>query len=296
LSVPHPFLKWAGGKSQLLPPLLAAVKEFGHFGAYHEPFLGGGALFFGLWHQGLFATRRALLSDTNPKLVETWQVVRDQPEALIRCLQDHAAQHDEAHFYAVREADPATPVERAARIVYLNRTCFNGLYRENSKGRFNVPYGRYAKPTICDEANLLAASKTLAEAEIEARSFESVFEKVAPDDLVYFDPPFVPLSTSSSFVAYTKGGFGEQDQIRLSLVFRELAARGVHVLLSNSMTDLVRCLYAGFRIEALQATRNVNCKAELRGPIAEALVRSTLARRNKARAGSTGLAGSGRPE
>lgn len=276
-AVPHPFLKWVGGKRQLLPALLREAEAFGGFRRYHEPFVGGGALFFELFRLGKLGRTQARLSDTNPNLIAAYQGVRDEVDAVIAILREHEARHDRAYFYAMRSAAPATLAEKAARIIYLNRTCFNGLYRENSRGEFNVPMGRYTNPLICNERNLRAASEALKKAVVESRPFENVVAASKPGDLVYFDPPYVPLSTTANFTTYGKDGFGEADQRRLAEVFDTLAKRGVHVLLSNSAAPLVYELYKDqyrYRVIDVSATRNVNSKADKRGAVTEALVTS----------------------
>jgi DNA adenine methylase len=272
--LPRPFLKWVGGKGQLLDALMERVDRAGPFARYHEPFLGGGALFFELARRQRLGSKQAYLSDHNPVLIETWLTVRDEVDTLIGLLQTHRTAHCKDHFYRVREEVPDSSVERAARIIYLNKTCFNGLYRENSKGRFNVPMGRYKKPLICDEANLRAAAEALRGTRIEYRPFQSVLEHARPGDFVYCDPPYVPLSATSNFTSYARNGFGIGAQHQLAEVFAELDAKGVRVLLSNSAAPVVRDLYAGFIYEEVAATRAVNSKADRRGTISEALVRN----------------------
>jgi DNA adenine methylase len=266
---PRPFLKWAGGKGQLLPELLPRLPAT--FGAYHEPFVGGGALFFELFSAGRLG--RALLSDRNPGLIDVYTAIRDDVAGVIAALRRH--RNDSDHFYAVRALDPAalSPVARAARSIFLNKTCFNGLWRENASGRFNVPFGRNANPTICDEPNLRAVSRALAAAELRVADFAEVADRAAPGDLVYFDPPYVPVSASSSFTAYHKEPFGPPQQEALRDVFGALAARGVHVVLSNSDVPFVRELYADFRIDRIEATRSINCRADRRGAVGEVVVR-----------------------
>jgi DNA adenine methylase len=269
----RPFLKWAGGKGQLLWELLACVAAAGEFGRYHEPFVGGGALFFGLVGS-LSSRRKACLSDNNRNLIDCYLGLQKNVEGVIELLKAHKARHGEDYFYEVRSAAPATLEERAARVIYLNRTCFNGLYRENSRGGFNVPFGRYKNPTICDAENLRACAKALKRAVVEQRPFEAVLKRARAGDFVYFDPPYVPVSATSNFTSYDKGGFGEDSQRRLAEVFAELAQRGVKVLLSNSETPLVRELYRGFEIETVYATRRVNSRADRRGKVPEVLVRN----------------------
>jgi len=270
--VARPFLKWAGGKAQLLPEILERVPPA--FGAYHEPFIGGGAVFFAL-AAGQRLGGGAFLSDVNANLVEVWVAIRDEVEGVIAALAPHV--NDEAHFYAVRALDPATLplVERAARILYMNKTGFNGLYRENSSGRFNVPFGRYANPTICDAGNLRAVSRALQGVSLEPRDFRSVLDHARPGDFVYFDPPYVPVSTTSYFTAYSRGGgFGPDEQRALAAAFAELAKRDVRVLLSNSDVPFVRELYRDFTIETVWARRNINSNPNARGAVAEVLVRA----------------------
>lgn len=272
VAAPGPFLKWAGGKGQLLAQLEAYLPR--EFAAYHEPFVGSGALFFRL--AGQRRIRRASLSDVNPELINCYRVIRDSVEQLIVGLEAHQAAHGREHYYAVRALDRSPerlsdPVERAARMIYLNRTCYNGLWRVNRQGHFNVPMGRYDKPRILDAPNLRAASLTLADVEIAVRPFESILERAQPGDLVYFDPPYVPMTSTANFTSYTADAFGETDQQRLAEVFRALAARGCKLILSNSDTPLVRDLYAGFRIETVYASRMINSQVRGRGRVAEVL-------------------------
>jgi len=270
---PRPFLKWAGGKGQLINDLIGRVDRGRPFGRYHEPFVGGGALFF-----ELMRTRKIeappYLSDNNPNLIAAYLGVRDHVEEVIALLEKHKARHCRHYYYSVRAQAPLDAAAQSARIIYLNRTCYNGLYRENSKGLFNVPFGRYVSPMICDTENLRAASEALQKAHLDARPFQTVVDVAEPGDLVYFDPPYHPLSKTSSFTGYHKNGFGEQDQQKLAAVFAALDRKSVKVLLSNSKTDFVEELYAGFRIEEVYATRNVNSRADRRGKISEALVRN----------------------
>jgi DNA adenine methylase len=260
----RPFLKWAGGKSQLVPDLLRYAPA--EYGRYYEPFLGGGALFFAL------QPRQATLSDSNTHLIEVYRVVRREPEALIERLGRYRATREA--YYRVRAQEPArlAPVERAARFVYLNRTCYNGLYRVNSRGQFNVPFGRYKNPRLCDAEGLRAASRALRRAKLRAGDFEASTAEAGRGDLVYFDPPFDPLSPTASFTSYTAGGFGPEEQARLAQTCRVLAQRGCHVMVSNSDTPLIRRLYRGFRIVELQARRAINRNGGGRGPVTELLV------------------------
>jgi DNA adenine methylase len=265
-SAGRPFLKWAGGKRQLLPSLLRhAPAKRPH---YFEPFVGGGALFFAL------RPREAVLADVNKRLIRAYKGVRKSVDKVIRLLKSYP--HDPTFFYRFREAtiDDGTDAEVAAWFIYLNKTGFNGLYRVNRANGFNVPFGRYANPNICDEPTLRACSAALADADLRVEDFEAVVEKAKHDDFVYFDPPYVPLSPTSSFTSYTSGGFGHAEQIRLRDTARRLKERGVHVLLSNSSAPFVRQLYAeGFEIVEVSATRLVNSKATARGAIVELLIK-----------------------
>jgi len=287
-ALPRPFLKWVGGKGQLLPELVKRVEMVDDFGRYHEPFLGGGALYFELYRAGALK-KQAFLSDNNPRLIEAYEGVRDHVDELIDLLNRHKRLHSEEHFYRVRAKVPKTLPERAARIIYLNKTCYNGLYRENRAGEFNVPFGRYKNPVILDEDNLRAASIALRKARIEARHFQTVVDVAKKNDLVYFDPPYDPISKTSSFGSYTpheirdESGrripfdnyrFGDDSQRLLSEVYAKLHMTGVHVLLSNSMTDFVKMLYKDFKIDTVHAARAVNSRADRRGKVREALVRN----------------------
>jgi DNA adenine methylase len=266
------FLKWAGGKGRLLPDLNALRPE--GFSAYHEPFVGSGAFFFSLRGAGLLSS--ATLSDSNQELINTYHMVRSEVEELISRLAFHQANHSKEHYYAIRELDLAVlpPVARAARFIYLNKTCFNGLYRVNRQGKFNVPIGRYTNPTICNEPVLRAASAALQGVELRCEDFSSVQNMARAGDLVYFDPPYVPVSLTSNYTSYTVGEFLEPQQRQLAEVFAQLAERGVQVMLSNSDTSLVRELYREFNLHEVRTTRSINSKAELRGKISELVVTS----------------------
>lgn len=206
--------------------------------------------------------------------MEAYIGLRDYPETVIKLLAAHQLKHCKTYYYEVRANVPERVAERAARIIYLNRTCFNGLYRENSKGLFNVPIGNYASPRICDEKNHRAVSEALQSAQIDAAPFERVVGRAQPGDFVYFDPPYHPISRSSSFTKYNQHDFNEADQHRLAEVVGVLNENGVKVLLSNSMTPLIQELYADYTFETVLAGRAVNSRADGRGKIAEALVRN----------------------
>lgn len=248
-----PFLKWAGGKTQLLEVLSRYVPT--DYGKYIEPFIGGGALFFRL------QPRYAVISDSNAELIQTYKVVRDDVEQLIDLLKGYP--HDEAFYYNLRSQNPneLTSVEGAARFIYLNRTCYNGLYRVNKKGQFNVPFGLYQNPTICDEPALRAASEALAEVVIEVGDYQETLDKWAePGDFVFLDPPYFPISQYSDFKRYTKKFFYEEDQVQLAARFRALADKGVYMLLTNSNAPLIRELYGDFSYEVASTNRNINSK------------------------------------
>lgn len=258
-------MKWAGGKRQLLASLERFVPKT--FGTYYEPFIGGGALYFHL-HPA-----RAVLSDNNVRLVRTYRGVRDGVERVIRLLATYP--YDKEFFLAFRQhdIDGDSDAEVAAWLIYLNKACFNGLYRVNSKNIFNVPFGRYTTPNICDADNLRACSRALQDAELPLEDFDSVSHRAKKGDFVYFDPPYVPLSVSSSFTSYTSEGFGMSDHERLRDVALVLKKRGVQVLLSNSSAPAVLELYAkGFTIDRVEAQRAVNSKASGRGPVTELII------------------------
>jgi DNA adenine methylase len=272
--VAHPFVKWAGGKAQLLDELLAQVPE--KLGTYHEPFVGGGALFFRL--KSLGRIKKARLSDANPDLMTAYRALRDFPDAVIEELERVQGQTSEAEYYAMRAQDPdgMTAPQRTARFIYLNRMGFNGLYRVNSKGRFNVPYGRYKDPKILDRENLRMVSLALQGISVDQASFGGVLKAAKAGDFVYFDPPYLPVSRTANFTAYSKSGFGDAEQRQLATVAAALADQGVEVLLSNSDTPFARELYEGhgFEVSRVEAVRAINSKATGRGAVGELLVRA----------------------
>lgn len=270
----RPVLKWAGGKTSLLPAILPRLPA--QMDRYYEPFMGGGAVFFALASERRF--KQAFLGDANAELMLTYQTLARKPEAVIAELEKLAAEHSEKFFYAVRARKLATrehgvdAVAVAARLLYLNKTCFNGLYRVNKKGEFNVPFGDYKNPTICDEDALRAAARVLAPADMGVADFEECVQSARRGDAVYFDPPYVPASDTANFTAYSKGGFGLNEHERLRDTAEKLIARGVHVLLSNSDTPLVRYLYEGFKLEPVKARRAINSKGDKRGHVVELLI------------------------
>lgn len=264
-----PFLKWAGGKRQLLAEIRKHVPE--KFGRYFEPFVGGGAVFFDLFAADLIRNR-VYLGDSNPEMMETYLVVRNEPDALVAALQSHARKHSEEHYYATRATRPTSPVAVAARMIYLNRTCYNGLYRVNKAGKFNTPIGRYVNPTVCDEPNLRACSEALEYAELVTGDFATVMASAKRGDFVYFDPPYVPVNASSDFTAFTATGFPMADHGRLAACARRLKEQGVRVLLSNADLPVVRKLYEGFERRRVEVRRNINSKGGKRDAVGELLL------------------------
>jgi DNA adenine methylase len=266
----RPFLKWAGGKTQLLPHLIHRIPN--SFNRYLEPFIGGGALFFAL------QPRISLLADCNQELISCYQVVRSDVDALIEELKGF--RYEKEMYYEVREWDrkpdfgQMSRVKRAARLIYLNKTCFNGLYRVNSKGHFNVPFGSYSDPTIVDPENLKACSTVLQRAIIQSSNFEQVLEIAEAGDFVYFDPPYAPTSDTADFTSYSKDGFDDAAQELLLLVCLQLNQRGVKWMVSNSNTPIIQELYRGFKVEPIIASRAINSKASKRGAVIELLIRN----------------------
>lgn len=272
-----PFLKWAGGKGKLAPAVVARAPA--SFGSYHEPFAGAGAVFFAL--AGDRPLAGATLNDLNRDLVAAYTVVRDNVEGLIkqlRPLRNRYYDLDEAGraamFYEVRAQHPRGAVAATARLIFLNKTCYNGLYRVNSQGEFNVPHGRYKNPNILDEANLRACSESLRGLSLTSVDFEEACDAARPGDFVYFDPPYQPLSATANFTGYTRDAFGPVEQERLARVFEDLTRRGVAALLSNSSHPFIDALYEakGYTIEHVKMSRAINSNAAKRSAIDELLV------------------------
>jgi DNA adenine methylase len=263
---PRPFIKWVGGKRQLLQKIHQLRPQ--KFGTYYEPFIGGGALFFEL------APKRAVIADSNERLVRTYRGIRNSVEKVIQRLRGLPYEKEFFLKYRAEPIDSGTDDDVAAWFIYLNKTGFNGLYRVNSRNIFNVPFGRYTNPNICDEQTLRACSKVLGNAEILLGDFEVAVAGARKGDFAYFDPPYVPLSRSSNFTSYTAGGFTMDDQERLRDTALALKKRGIHVLLSNSSAVEVFQLYRkSFECVPVDATRSVNSKADQRGAIQELLIR-----------------------
>ena len=264
-----PVVKWVGGKTKLLPELLARMPKT--FGRYYEPFIGGAAMFFKL------APERAVIADVNPDLVSLYQSIARDPNAVIKKLAHHREAHDEAHYYATREKWNQSHMqwsaaERAATFIYLNKTCFNGLWRVNRAGGFNVPIGRYTDPPICVPDLLRAASKVLARAEIRHADYATAIDDAKPGDFLYFDPPYDPINATSSFTSYTVGDFGTDEQKTLAATAKQLIDRGCKVMLSNNDTPLVRALYKGLKMDKVKCSRAINSNAAKRGEIDELVI------------------------
>lgn len=268
----QPFTKWTGGKRQLLPVIRELIPKT--YNRYFEPFVGGGALFFDL------APKDAVINDFNAELINCYQQIKDNPQELIEILKVHQEYNSKEYYLDLRSADRderidmMSEVQRAARILYMLRVNFNGLYRVNSKNQFNVPYGRYKNPKIVDEELISAISVYLNnnQLEIKVGDFEKAIVDVRTGDFVYFDPPYIPLSETSAFTSYTHEGFSFADQVRLRDVFKRLSDTGAYVMLSNSSSALVEELYKDFNIHYVEATRTNGAKSSSRGKISEIIV------------------------
>jgi DNA adenine methylase len=265
-----PFLKWAGGKRQLVKELIKYIPE--KYTTYYEPFIGGGALLFELQPD------KAIINDSNSELINCYSVVKYALNELIEELRQY--KNDEEYYYEVRKWDrqkdynSRNSIEKAARIIFLNKTCYNGLFRVNSQGQFNVPFGRYKKPNILDEAVLKAVSKYLNEADVNIlnKDFAEAVKTANKNDFIYFDPPYDPVSNTASFTGYDVNGFNRNQQKRLKEVVDDLTDRGCKVMLSNSYTDFIIDLYQDYKQVKLSATRAINSNASRRGKIDEILV------------------------
>lgn len=263
----RPWAKWVGGKTALLPEILPRLPK--KIKTYYEPFVGGGAVFFALAAEKRF--KRAVIGDVNEELMNVYAAIAENPDVLMAFLEQGFGQ-DEQSYYRIRAQDPKTPLARAARTLYLNKVGFNGLFRVNRKGGFNVPWGKQEGRALFDRENLLACSTALREAALTSLSFENTVLPAKRGDVCYFDPPYFPVSSTSNFTSYTSSGFDRADQIHLRLVAKQLVDRGVYVLISNADTPEVRKLYKGFRIEEVQAPRRVNSKGSKRGNVGELLI------------------------
>ncbi|MGF2035383.1 MAG: DNA adenine methylase [Nostoc sp. CmiVER01] len=266
---PRPFLKWAGGKSRLIQQYIPYFPK--SYKNYYEPFLGGGAVFFYL------QPTAAVLTDINAELINTYCCVRDHVEELISILKEHKIRHNKDYYYSIRNHSSGTDIEKAARLIYLNKTCFNGLYRVNSQGKFNVPLGRYTNPNICSEFLLKAASEALSHASIKQANFTEVLNyATSSDDFVFFDPPYHPISDTSYFTAYSQNCFSKKDQELLRDTCAELASRGVKVMVCNSDSEFINKIYTDINFETykIKAARSINSNVKNRGMICELLITS----------------------
>lgn len=260
-----PFVNWAGGKSQLLPQMKPYFPKGHEYDRYIEPFVGGGIVFLTL------QPPKAILADSNEELMNCYQVVRDDVETLTKALPRHIRSRE--YYYELRQQDPNSmgQIARATRFIYLNKTCFNGIYRVNSRGQFNVPYGD-RKARIYVEQNLREISLRLRNVELAAQSYERPLGRAQSGDFIYLDPPYCPLSKTANFAKYTSKPFGEEDQTRLAKEFERLTGVGCKIMLSNSDTALIRELYAQYHLKTLVARRYINCNGNGRKPITELLI------------------------
>lgn len=267
-----PFLKWVGGKRQLLPAISNLLPK--KYTNYYEPFIGGGALFFHL------QPKKAVINDYNTELTNVYNVIKTDVQKLIEHLKTHKNESD--YFYDIRALDRSnafhdlSDIERASRVIYLNKTCYNGLYRVNNSGEFNSPFGRYKKPNIVNEITLRAVNKYLNNNDITVlnKDFEEVLEGITKSSFVYFDPPYDPISKSSNFTGYVEGGFNMFDQVRLRNSCNVLNDKGVKFLLSNSASPSILELYKEYDIQYVKATRSINSNAKKRGEVDEVLIRN----------------------
>lgn len=267
-----PFTKWVGGKRQLLPELQKFKPK--NYNTYFEPFVGGGALLFSLHPQN------AVINDFNSSLMNVYRVIKENPEELLKILEKYAENNSKEYYLKIRSADrdgrieKMNNVEKAARLLYMLKVDFNGLYRVNKKGQFNVPYGKNKNPKIADRENIMAVSGYFNSCNIDFLSgdFEDAVHGVQENDFVYFDPPYIPLSSTSNFTSYTEDGFSFDDQKRLRDTFFRLSSIGAYVMLSNSDTPLTRELYAGANIHEVTASRTINSNAKKRGKVGELII------------------------
>jgi DNA adenine methylase len=266
----RPIVKWAGGKTRLLSSILPLVPA--RIRTYCEPFAGGAALFFALASESPRRFERAILCDANEELIVCYSAIKRDVGGVIRALCRYKS--TKAVFYKTRALNPTklTDARRAARFIFLNRTCFNGLYRVNSKNQFNVPFGRYKNPRICDAAGLRAASEALHVAQLVHGDFTDVTKKLGAKDFVYFDPPYIPSSDTADFTSYTRAKFKPVDQERLAREMRRLRRARVRVVLSNADAGDARALYKTFERRVIMAPRAINCDGAKRGPVRELLL------------------------
>ncbi len=277
LASPKPFVKWAGGKRQLIPILNENLPE--SFGTYFEPFLGGGALLFHMLIER--SGQKCSISDLNSDLVLAYTTVRDRVESLISSLKNHEKNYQKdskLYYYSIRESNPRSQIEKTSRLIFLNRTCFNGLYRVNSKGKFNVPLGKYSNPNIVNEDNLRSVSRVLqsSKTSIQCCDFEAVLRDAKKGDLVYFDPPYQPVSNTANFTSYTNKDFTYDDLGRLADLCTDLDLKGCKVLLSNSNSKEVADMFSSkpWKINKIRANRSINSNSQKRTGHFELLIRN----------------------
>jgi len=265
-------LKWVGGKGQLVGEIIKLLPQ--KFNNYVEPFVGAGALFFALYSADILKDKSVILSDFNEELINAYKALQKNNGAnnIIKLLSNEMYANNSENFYSVRLNVPTNSYERAARMIYLNKTCFNGLYRVNSKGLFNSPFGKYNNPKICDSENLKAVSSALKNVSLMNGDFEVTSHLIKKEDFVYFDPPYQPVSKTSNFTNYTKNSFGEDDQKRLFNFYTSLSDKGCKVMMSNSDAKLIRELYKNFNLRVVGAKRSINCKSSKRGNVDELII------------------------
>lgn len=267
-----PFVKWVGGKRQLMPAINELLPK--KYSTYNEPFVGGGAVLFEV------QPKKAVVNDFNAELINTYNIIKKHPEALIEDLKTHVNESD--YFYKIRaldrrdDFDKVSNIKKASRVIYLNKTCYNGLYRVNSLGEFNSPFGKYKNPNIVNEVTIRAVSKYLNANDITIMNgdFENAVNKIRKGAFVYFDPPYHPVSKSSNFTGYVQGGFNADDQMRLRDLCDKLNQKGVQFLVSNSATKLILDLYKKYDINFVKASRAINSDATKRGEVDEVLIRN----------------------
>jgi DNA adenine methylase len=264
------FVKWAGGKKQLLGQFNSIFPQ--KIERFFDPFVGGGAVAFYIIKR--YNPKEVFISDVNKELINAFLVIKNNVEELIKLLKEYKKKHNKKTYYEIRAQDPKllSVVSRAGRFIYLNKTCFNGLYRVNSKGQFNVPIGSYKNPAICPEKDLRESSKLLKNVKIKAMSFERVLAHAKKGDFIYFDPPYYPLKKGRSFTTYTKDNFLEQEQKKLADVFKKLTQKSCKVMLSNSDTEFIKSLYKPYKINFVRARRMINCNSFGRGKINELVI------------------------
>jgi DNA adenine methylase len=269
-----PFLKWVGGKRQIMPAIVQYLPGKLSTYTYYEPFVGGGAVLFHL------QPKTAIINDFNEELINVYRVIKENPKELIEDLKKHKNESD--YFYNIRLLDRSpkfqklSPVKKASRIIYLNKTCYNGLYRVNNAGEFNSPFGRYKNPNIVNEPIIKAVSNylNLNDIKIYSGDYEDGLQNIKKNSFVYLDPPYDPVSESANFTGYIQGGWEAEDQIRLKEVCDKLNDKGVKFLLSNSATAFIKDLYKSYQIYVIKANRSVNADGEKRGDVEEVLIRN----------------------